>query len=365
MSILIFIIVLLVLVTVHEFGHFIVAKKFGIKVDEFGFGFPPRAAVLGKIGETLYTVNWIPFGGFVKIFGENPDAESMTGPDSSRSMVNKPKVVQAAVLFAGIFFNIVFAWILISVGYMTGLPTSVSEAPKNATITNQVLMITEILPNSPALAAGLQSQDIITNISADGDTIGMLTPESLHDFIIAHGDSDIAITYERDKVEATTSARPVAGIIGTDKGIGIAMDAIGIIRLPFFSAIGNGAKTTVYLLVNTLKGFGMLISGAFNGTGNLDQVSGPVGIVKIVGVAYNFGFAYLLSFTALISINLAIINLMPFPALDGGRLLFILIESIKGSRINPKAANIINFAGFIILIGLMLLVTVHDVIKLF
>jgi regulator of sigma E protease len=119
-----------VLVTVHEFGHFIVAKKFGIKVDEFGFGFPPRAAVLGKIGETLYTVNWIPFGGFVKIFGENPDAESMTGPDSSRSMVNKPKLVQAAVLFAGIFFNIVFAWILISVGYMTGLPTSVSEAPK-------------------------------------------------------------------------------------------------------------------------------------------------------------------------------------------------------------------------------------------
>jgi regulator of sigma E protease len=109
----------------------------------------------------------------------------------------------------------------------------------------------------------------------------------------------------------------------------------------------------------------MLISGAFNGTGNLDQVSGPVGIVKIVGVAYNFGFAYLLSFTALISINLAIINLMPFPALDGGRLLFILIESIKGSRINPKVANIINFAGFIILIGLMLLVTVHDVIKLF
>ena len=128
MSIIIFLIVLVVLILVHELGHFLVAKACGIRVDEFGLGFPPRIASV-KYGETVYSLNWIPFGGFVKIFGENPDDDSISGPESPRSMVNKPKWQQVLVLIAGISFNVIFAWILISVGFMSGLPTPISAYP--------------------------------------------------------------------------------------------------------------------------------------------------------------------------------------------------------------------------------------------
>jgi len=245
-----------VLVLVHEAGHFFAAKRFGIRVDEFGFGFPPK--LFGwKYGETEYTINLLPIGGFVKIFGESPDGESINGTDAGRSLINKPKYQQAIVLFAGVFANFLLAWLLFSIGLM-----------------------------------------------------------------------------------------------------------LGATKFSFFPALWEGLKFTLFITKETLIGLYTLIIESLQGRGSLESVTGPVGMVRIVGDAYNFGFAYLFSFTGLISINLAIINLIPLPALDGGRLFFLLIEKITGSHINPKVTTTATVISFSFLIIFMLIVTYHDIAKL-
>jgi len=385
MSILIFIIILLVLVLVHEAGHFFTAKIFGIRVDEFGFGFPPK--LFGKkIGETEYSLNALPFGGFVKIFGENFEEadtvdvgflEKDSKQDFSRSLVNKPKWQQAMVLFAGIFANFLLAWFLFSIGFMSGLPTSVGSEPTGTTLSNVFLTVVSVVPKSPAENAGLKIGDKIVNVVAIPTTSGLpyptlfykdLTPDQLKSFVLTNGDEQIEINYlrgEKSHNEFTTVLTPIINKTNNEPEIGISMDQIGTAKLPLFSALWQGLKLNWLMTKNTVMGFWTLISEAVRGHGSLEGISGPVGMVGIVGDAYQFGFVYLLSFMALISINLAIINLIPFPALDGGRLLFLLIEKIKGSRLNPKIANMANMIGFSILILLMLFITYHDVIKLF
>jgi regulator of sigma E protease len=366
MNILIFIVILLVLVLVHELGHFSTAKFFGIRVDEFGFGFPPK--LFGKkFGETVYSINAIPFGGFVKIFGENPDEDNMNGPDSKRSFVNKPKWQQAIVLFAGIFANFLLAWILFSVAFMSGLPTSVGNNSDGYNLENVNLVIVSVQPKSPAEISGLKTGDKIVSIKTNLDSVIDVNPESLKSFVLSHLNKEIEIGYTRGKNQDVL----ISKIIPKDENnsgkpsIGISMDQIGIVKLPFFKALYEGLRLDLNVTKNTAIGLYTLIKDGIQGNGSFSSVTGPVGMVGIVGDAYEFGFVYLLSFAALISVNLAIINLIPFPALDGGRLLFLLIEKIKGSRINTKFANTANMVGFSVLIILMLLVTYKDIIGLF
>jgi regulator of sigma E protease len=364
MSIFLFIVILLVLVLVHEFGHFITAKRFGIRVDEFGFGFPPK--LFGKkIGETTYSFNAIPFGGFVKIFGENPDEESVSGPDSARSFVNKPKSVQAGVLFAGIFFNFLLAWLFFSVGFMSGLPTSAGSAPRGAILAGESLVITGISKGSPADIAGLRVGDKILALSSGADSIkGSITPEAVQDFIGGKPGKKIEVSVSRAGAADNIEVSPKAGLIKDRAAIGVSLDVIGIIKLPVFKALWAGLQTTAYTTWQTAASFGNLIKNAVLGRADLSSITGPVGIVGVVGDAYQFGFIYLLSFAAIISINLAVINLIPFPALDGGRLLFILIEKIKGSPIKAAVANTLNTVGFGLLLVLMAIVTWHDIANL-
>jgi regulator of sigma E protease len=359
MNIIIFLTILLVLVLVHEWGHFFSAKKFGIRVDEFGFGFPPKLFSFKK-GETEYSFNLIPFGGFVKIFGENPDEENINGPDKARSFVNKPKWQQAVVLFAGVFMNFVLAWILFSVGFMTGLPSSINSGEKRANIKDVALVVVSVSPDSPAEKAFLQTGDKIISLQAENQIKENPNPEELKNFINNNPYNSITVGYQRGRSELN-----YVDIVPTMKEgspvIGIAMDEIGTAKYPFFTSLWRGLNFTLYMAKSTVIGFGELITGQ----ASLDAVTGPVGLVKVTGDALSFGFVYLLSFAGLISINLAIINLVPFPALDGGRLFFLLIEAIKGSRMNTKVINIINLGGFFVLIGLMLFVTYKDIIKLF
>ena len=365
MNILIFLIILLVLVLVHEFGHFWSAKRFGIRVDEFGFGFPPK--LLGKkYGETEYSLNLLPIGGFVKIFGENPDEENTNGPDKDRSFVNKPKCQQAIVLFSGVFANFLLAWLLFSIGFMSGLPTSVGSEPKGYIVENKHLVVISVFPNSPAEASGLKSGDKIVSIRSGKETVGDIDPYTLKSFVISHPGKEIEFGYLRGKndVMGTAIAVPVKNT-GEEASIGINMDEIGTVKLPVFRALWEGLVLDWSVTKSTAIGLYELVKGGLSGEGSLGGVTGPVGLVSIAGNAYKFGFVYLLSFAALISVNLAIINLIPFPALDGGRLLFLLIEKIKGSRLNPKFANTANAVGFAILIILMLFVTYHDIVKLF
>ncbi|MBP6883831.1 MAG: site-2 protease family protein [Candidatus Pacebacteria bacterium] len=369
MNIIIFIVILLVLVIVHEFGHFYSAKKFGIRVDEFGFGFPPKLFGIKK-GETEYTFNALPFGGFVKIFGENPDDENTNGPDKERSFVHKAKWKQAVVLFAGVFANFMLAWLLFSFGFMSGLPTSVGSEAKGHTLSDVHLVVVSVLADSPAEKAGLSSGDKIVSLRyVDSKKVEIkegvdVTPESLKSFVLAHGGHEIEIGYLRGK----NSEIEVAQITPMDRdgqpSIGISMDQIGTSKLPLFGALVEGMKLNWSVAQGTVVGLYTLIKQGIQGTGSFASVTGPVGMVSIVGEAYRFGFAYLLSFAGLISMNLAIINLLPLPALDGGRLFFLLIEKIKGSRMNPKVVNTANLMGFAALIILMILVTYHDIAKL-
>src|SRR3989344_2362843 len=329
MSILIFVVILLVLVLVHEFGHFFTAKKFGIRVDEFGFGFPPKLFGIKK-GETEYTFNLLPIGGFVKIFGEDPNNENSFGPDRERSFVHKAKWKQATVLFAGVFANFLLAWFLFSVGFMSGL----------------------------------KSGDKIVSIQNDKNYTPYINPEVVKSFIASSKGKEISVGYVREN-ENKKIVKLIPEISGGEPKIGVSMDEVGVAKLPFFRAFLEGMSLTIYIVKGTVLGLYTLILEGIKGQGSFTSITGPVGMVGIVGDAYKFGFVYLMSFAALISINLGVINLLPFPALDGGRLFFLLIEKIKGSSINPKVANTANAVGFGILILLMLVVTYHDVVKLF
>ena len=346
--------VLAVLIFVHELGHFLVARACGIRVDAFALGFGPKLFSWKK-GETTYALNLVPFGGYVKIFGENPDAESILGPDSKRSFVHKPKWQQVAVLFAGIFFNFVFAWILISFAFTSGVPASVESYP-DYQLQNPHIAITYVNPSSPAAKVGLKAGDEI---------VGAASLEEVQTKINASTDKGVDISYKRDGVEATAKVIAEKGIVEGKYAIGIAMDHVGTLKVPFYKAPLEAIKLTWHIIGATFVGLYDLVAGIFTGTANLSQVTGPVGIAGLVGDAAKLGFTYLIMFTAVISINLGVLNLVPFPALDGGRILFVIIEAIIRRPIKPVVANTINTVGFALLILLMIVVTYRDIAKLF
>jgi regulator of sigma E protease len=371
MSIIIFIIVLAILILVHEFGHFIIAKKSGIKVPEFGLGFPPKIFAK-KWGETTYTLNAIPFGGFVKIFGEDPHAEEISPEEKHRSFFYKPKWIQALVLVGGVAFNIIFAWLLISLGFVIGLPTPVDYATSGQ-VQNARLTVTEIVPGSPAEKAGLKTGDTIFSVAAinpfESKLSGTddLTADKVRNLISQSHSKNIEIMYMRGRGDpglVKTAVIEPTETSGT-RMIGIGMDVIGTLKLPVHKALVEGVKTTWYLTKGTAVGLTSFLWDAVRFKSDLSQVSGPVGIAGTVGQASHLGFVYLLSLVALISINLAVINLLPFPALDGGRLLFVGIEAIIRRPIPTSFARWVNAVGFLFLLGLMGVITVHDIFKLF
>lgn len=369
MSIVIFIIILSALVIVHELGHFLVAKRFDIRVDEFGLGFPPRAKKLFTWKGTPFTLNWLPFGGFVKIFGENPSDNLETKfPSELGNLVSKlgdsfqskNRGVQAVVLIAGVVGNFLFAWFLISLGFVTGLP-----APANLgfPVTDSRTVITTVLPDTPAELAGLKSGDAVVSLSRNGVN-SELTPEALSLFI-AESIEPIVFEVERGGQVSKKTVVPTEDILENRPAVGVSMDTIGIVKLLPHKALWHGLKTTSELTLLTGKAIATFIFQALGGKADLSGVTGPIGIVGMVGDVRELGFSYLITFTALISINLAVINLLPFPALDGGRLLFVAIEAVSRRSIPPRIFNMVNTVGFAILILLMLLITVQDIRNIF
>lgn len=362
MSILLFFAVILALVLVHEFGHFIIAKCAGIRVDEFAFGFPPK--IFGKKwGETTYSFNALPLGGYVKIYGENPD-EATEAVDKKRSFTHQSKWVQAFVVVGGVLFNLLLAWFLIAGTLMIGVPSSVDSGGGYA-ILNQRLMITGVHEKSPAAAAGMRAGDILLQISdGSNNSVVPTSPEGVTNFISAREGHPLTVTFEHNGVRQESIISPVSGIVPEHPAIGIYMDMVGTLRLPFHAAVWEGLKKTYQYTELTAIGITQFLTSVVTGHSNFSEVTGPVGIVRAVGDAANAGIANLLLFTALISINLAVINVLPFPALDGGRLLFIVIEGVTRKQIKTQVANMFNLVGFALLMLLMVVVTYHDVIKL-
>ncbi len=359
-TVLIFLAVLFVLILVHEWGHFIVAKLTGMRVDEFAIGFPPRL-FSRKYGETEYSLNALPLGGYVRIYGEDPTAVETDASDKGRAFGSRPKWAQALVLVAGVAMNWIFAWFLLVVIMMVGVPTQIEE---NQATDKAAVYIDSTLPGSPADTV-LPPQSKLIKIQSGEDTLETILPSTFSDFVATRAGESIDITYEDTKgAQNTVSIIPQTGVIkdSPDRAaLGVAMSLVETVQKPLGSALVEAANQTGAMTKTIVVGFGQLITGQVS----LNQVSGPVGIAGVVGDAAAVGLTTLLYLTAFISINLAVINLLPIPALDGGRLVFVAIEAITRRPIPPVWASRVNLIGFAALMLLMLVTTVSDISKLF
>ncbi len=371
----IFLLVLTALVFVHELGHFLAARLFKIRVDEFAIGFPPRI-VSWMWGKTRYAINLLPLGGYVRIYGES--TEDARTPDS---ILSKAKWQQIVVLVAGVTFNVIFAWLLLSVSLMLGTRAS-SDAMPPELVHNPVLTVVMVAPGSPAEKAGLKAGDEIISIT---NGVQLLATSSLSvasaQNVIATSPDNVSMTVRRVAISDEKGANnintasstsevkafkitPIAGVVAGKKAIGISMDMLASIKSPFFKSFWYGARQTYYLTENVVVGLYDFLKNVVTGNASLKQVSGPVGIAGAVGESARAGFASLLVIAAVISANLAVINLVPFPALDGGRVVIVLIEAVIRRELNPKVIQWVNGIGFLLLILLMVIVTIKDVSSL-
>ncbi|MFW5888379.1 MAG: RIP metalloprotease RseP [Patescibacteria group bacterium] len=368
-TIIIFILVLSVLVFVHEFGHFWTARKFGVKAEEFGFGFPPRAfgfykdmngkwrKVIGKkevkdASDTVYSVNWVPLGGFVKIKGENGEGE-----DEPDSFAGKKPWKRAIILSAGVVMNVVLAAVLFSIGSMMGIPKALDGLPEDISVKDKKIQIIEVLPESPAKEAGFRMGDIL--VSIEGNRFEDIN--EIQNYVDSNGDQELTYKIKRGDEMKTFEVTPEE-MEGSDRqGVGVALVTTGLVKYPFFTAIWEGIKTTGFLLVGVVVALFGLIKGLVTGAGVGGDVAGPVGIAALTGQMADMGLVYLIQFTALLSVNLAIINFIPFPALDGGRVLFLIIEKFKGSPVKKETEAIFHNIGFALLLLLILIITFKDV----
>lgn len=348
-TVLLFIIVLAVLVLVHELGHFLTARWFGIDVEEFGFGFPPRIFGVKK-GKTLYTLNWIPLGGFVKIKGEDdPEAH---GPGT---FANKPAWVRAIVIGAGVFMNLVLASFLFAIGLTIGMPQAVDSLPANARVRDRQVQIVEVLKGTPAEQAGFMAGDTIVSINGQAFT----KVEDVQTMVNI-AESSVSVEIRRGKETFTRALTPVSDPALGKRVMGVGLIEAATVSYPWYIAIGKGVQATGFYLKEITLSFVDLFKGLFIGQKSDVEFSGPVGIAVLTGRAARLGFTYLLQFAALLSINLAVINVLPIPALDGGRLLFIIIEKIRGRSVRPIVEAVIHRIAFFLLLGLIVIVTAKD-----
>ena len=394
-TIIIFILVLGVLVFVHELGHFMVARWHGIKADEFGFGFPPR--IVGAVWDdkarryriiwghkeshvaqkmssaesspagvvlsepthqpvvfkhTIFSLNWIPFGGFVRIKGE----DGVTGKLEDDSFASKGAWPRIQVLAAGVVMNFLFAWILLSFVLMMGFPEQHAEGDTSGSDTKAAeIQIQRVIPGTPAETMGLRMGDVILSI----DGTQMKTLSEVQTYIGERKGQEVTFKVDRGGRVLALRGTPRVDYPADEGSIGIQFASVIIIQYPVGQAFVEGARETYQLTGAMLEGLGKLVSGG----GKLSDVSGPVGIAQYTRQASDLGLAYLLFFAAILSINLGIINIIPLPALDGGRVLFVLIEAVRGEPVSQRVEGWFHQIGFLLLIALMLFVTAHDVLR--
>ena len=346
MSIVYFIIILLVLVVVHEYGHFQTAIWFKMKVEEFAFGFPPR--LFSKIRKGVkYSFNLLPLGGYVKIKGE--DGEDL----SEGSFASKSYIAQITVLIAGILMNVLIAWVLFFGALSVGLPQATNDTD------NSKVLVTNVVSGQPAEQAGLLRGDVIEKISYENRDLTITDPATVTSAV--HDGKQLKFTVLRNGSETTLDVIP-QNIDGIQK-IGVELQSIASTKTTIGSdTLTSSIKMTGFYVKETFVGFVDLFHKLFTGTSVKDQVSGPIGIVKQVGQASDFGFAYLLFFAGILSINLAILNLVPFPGLDGGRILFVLIEAVTRKKVSQKVLGTVNAVGILLLLALMVLITIKDIV---
>ncbi|MBD3245376.1 MAG: RIP metalloprotease RseP [Candidatus Moranbacteria bacterium] len=389
LSIVAFIIILGLLIFVHELGHFLTARVFGVKAEEFGFGFPPRMIgvvfnekkqkweiIKGnkevKRKNTIYSLNYIPIGGFVKILGEDGEDKGQNKKDKkikvdkkSNNFSHKPVWQRIIILSAGVIMNFITAAIILSFGFMIGLPEPVED--EAGQLKNPKVQIIEVIKDSPAQKMGLASGDEILKIKVPetGQSIEVEKTAQVVSFIKKNSNREILIKVKRGddiyRLKGTPRENPPEG----QGSLGIALSRVAIVSYPFFESIKMGFSSTIGITKQMLIAFKTMFGDfIFKGDSEkLKQVSGPLGIVVLTNQMTEMGFSYLVQFAALLSINLAIINILPIPALDGGRILFLLLESIKGKPVSSRLEGKFHLIGMFLLLTLMFVITVRDFFK--
>lgn len=372
LTIIVFLFVLSLLVLTHEFGHFLMAKRAGIKVEEFGFGYPPRV-LAKKIGETVYSVNWVLFGGFVKLLGEElEERDKIKKGDKKRSFWAKSKKARSVVTTAGVLANFILAIVCFSIVYsFIGIPTK----------TDQVKIV-GLVENSPAAQAGFLEGDIVLSANE-------IEVTSMNRFIeITEENKGQQVAIKVDREENNPCLEPVLGGLGFscegDKlilfvtpreeppegegALGLVISDMEMKKYPLWQMPFRG----------TIEGFkeafawaGLVVGGIGSMIGNLvtkgqipREIAGPVGIFQITADVARSGILTILQFIGVLSVNLAVINILPFPALDGGRLIFIGYELATRRKPKPQIEHWVNFIGMAVLMFLIILVTINDIARL-
>ncbi len=349
------------LIFVHELGHFLAAKKAGVKVEEFGFGFPPRLFGIKK-GETIYSVNLIPLGGFVKMVGQDDfDVNaSCKAKKDHRNFNCQPALKRAGILVAGVIMNLLLAMVLMIIGFNLGMPTSTDDTSrfKNAEIKTSVLVM-EVADGSPAAKIELKMGDDIKKI----DNQNVSSKQFLQDYINSHKGKKVTLEVDRHGERHLLTPVLRKEPPQNEGSLGIGIEESKIVKYSFFPAIWFGVKETFYMIWLVLVALFVFFKDIFVSFHVSDQAAGPVGIARMSGQIAQLGFIYLLQFTTLLAINLGLVNLLPFPGLDGGRLLFLGIEKLRGKPVSPKIENIIHLVGFGLLIILIIFITYRDIFK--
>jgi len=351
MDILIFVVALSILVLVHEFGHFFAAKITGVKVEEFGLGLPPK--IWGKKYKgTVWSLNWLPIGGFCKLAGEDP-TEKIKKTKIKSSFMDKNPWQKGLIVLGGVLMNLVLAITIFSVVYsILGVPTTIDK-----------VKVVAVASKSPAENVGIKENDFILSVNG----INIKTPSELTAEVGKYKGKIVQLTVMSDQLtvikEIEVRQNPPAG----EGSMGVAISNTEMVKVPwyqFYKGIGAGFKEAYFWGKIILDGVTKMIGGLLVGQIPKD-VSGPIGMFEATSsINKNQGILAVIHFFGIVSVNLAIVNVLPFPALDGGRIIFVIYEMITRKRANQKFESTVNNLGMIILLTMIVMITVGDVMRL-
>lgn len=357
-----FLVILTILVLIHEFGHFAAARIIGVKVEEFGLGLPPR--IFGKkIGETVYSINWLPIGGFVRLAGEDPEdvpepgTKGFSQKNAKRLFWGRSKKERAVILCAGVFMNFLLAVTITGFLLVRGV-----EEPSG-----RVHVVT-VTPGTPAAGAGLSQGDIIRTVTYYERSIPVTKPVHVTSDLInisrAFAGQELTLDVVRGSTTLTAKLTPRVNPPKGQGPMGVAISEMELHAYSLSEAPGKALSITFVRAKDMLVSLGTTLGYLVTLRKPQVEVAGPIGIAEVTGQAVKFGWGAVLEFASILSLNLAVLNILPIPALDGGRLLFVVLEKVFKRRVNPVFERNAHQIGMVILLFLIFLVSVNDIMRL-
>jgi regulator of sigma E protease len=357
LTIIIAFISLIGLLVLHEFGHFILAKRFGVKVEEFGIGYPPR--IFGKkIGETIYSLNLLPFGAFVKLPGEI----EKTG--DYRSFSQQPLSRRALIVFGGVLSFWIMAAILFSIVFGLGAQVAIGDEV-DSNLVNAKVQIAAISADSPAKTAGLMPGDAVKTFSVQQETFSIQKVKELQDLTEQYKGKEVILTIQRGKEVFEVSLIPRVSPPSGQGPMGLALVRTALKSYPWYQAPWQGIKSAFTMTGAVIEGYGQAIKNLIARKPTGVELVGPVGVLHLFSQVGQMGPSYFLQFIGMIAIYLALFNILPIPAVDGGKLLFLGIEAVRRKPVSDKTEQKVTTAFFALLLLMMIWVTIKDVSKLF